>query len=146
MKNSNGYTLIEMLIVLSALFMLSMTTSILFTPQDDLIEKNLFLSQLKSDLLYAQVYAMSHQQKVTVHFVPKENYYYIRSANFNDENLIKRDYSEMIEVTKGSMELFFHFMPDGNIDNFGSIYFGIGKRNYRLMILIGKGRFYVTEE
>jgi competence protein ComGD len=145
MRNSNGFTLIEMLIVLSAFLMISFSTFILFTPQDELLEKNLFFSQLKSDLLFAQQYAISHQEKVTVHIMPENNHYYIRGTSYSDNYLIKRQYSSDIKVVKGSMNLFFQYMPDGNTDSFGSTYIVIGKRTYNLMILIGKGRFYVTE-
>lgn len=146
MKNSQGFTLVEMLVVLSAFFMLSLTAAFLFTPQSYLLEKNLFFSQLKSDLLYAQQYAISHQQKVTVHIMPENNYYYIRGTDYTEAYLIKRNYSKKIKVSKGSMKLFFNYMPDGNIDSFGSLFIGIGKRTYKMMFLIGKGRFYVTEE
>lgn len=135
-----------MLIVLAALSMLSLSTAILFTPHDDLLEKNHFLSQLKSDLLYAQVFAISHQQTVTVHIMPEKHTYYIRGTVYDDEYLLSRKYSESVEVRKGSLELFFQYLPNGNIDDFGSLYITIGGRTYRLMILIGKGRFYVTEE
>ncbi|HAQ06115.1 MAG TPA: competence protein ComG [Bacillus bacterium] len=146
MKTSYGFTLIEMLVVLSAFFILSFSTAFLFTPQSSLLEKNLFFSQLKSDLLYAQQYAMSHQQKVTVHIMPENNYYYIRGTDYTEAYLIKRYYPKGIKVTKGSMKLLFNYMPDGNIDSFGSTNITIGRKTYKMMILIGKGRFYVTEE
>jgi len=146
MNNSKGFTLVEMLVVLSAIFMLSTTTIFLFTPQDANLEKNLFFAQLKSDLLYAQQYAISHQEKIAVHIMPENNYYYIRSNEYGDAYLIQRYYSPDIKIEKGSMSLYFQYMPDGNIDSFGSLYIKLRNRTYKLMILIGKGRFYVTEE
>lgn len=138
--------MVEMLIVLSVFLVISSSTFILFTPQDELLERNLFFSQLKSDLLYAQQYAISHQEKVTVHIMPENDYYYIRGTNYTDSYLIKRHYSSEIKVVKGTMNLFFYYLPDGNTDSFGVTYIVIGKRTFNLMIQIGKGRFYVTEQ
>jgi competence protein ComGD len=146
MNHSGGFTMVEMLIVLSAFLMLSLTSAFLFSPQKDMLEKDLFFSQLKSDLLYSQQYAVSHQETITVHIMPEYNYYYIRGTDYNATYLAKRHYSPQIKVEKGTMNLLFHYMPDGNIDSFGSIYISSGSKKYKLMIQIGKGRFYVLEE
>lgn len=138
--------MVEMLIVLSAFLMLSLTSAFLFSPQKDMVEKDLFFTQLKSDLLYSQQYAISHQETITVHIMPEDNYYYIRGTDYAAPYLAKRYYSPEIKVEQGTMKLLFHYMPDGNIDSFGSIYVRTGPKKYKMMIQIGKGRFYVTEE
>lgn len=146
MKNSGGFTMVEMLIVLSAFLMLSLTSAFLFSPQKDMLEKELFFTQLKSDLLYGQQYAISHQETIIVHFMPENNYYYIRNMDYAAPYLAKRYYSPDIKVKQGSMNLLFHYQADGNIDSFGSIYFIAGSKKYKMMFQIGKGRFYVVEE
>lgn len=146
MNHSGGFTMVEMLIVLSAFLMLSLTSAFLFTPQKDMLEKELFFSQLKSDLLYSQQYAMSHQETVTFHFVPENNSYHIHRMDYYAPFLAERHYSSDIKVERGTLNLMFQYMPDGNIDSFGSIYITAGSRKYKMMIQIGKGRFYVMEE
>lgn len=146
MKHSGGFTMVEMLIVLSAFLMLSLTSAFLFSPQKELLEKELFFSQLKSDLLYGQQYAMSHQETITVHIMPENNYYYIRGMDYTAPYLAKRHYSADINVEKGTMNLMFQYKPDGNIDSFGSVYILTGSKKYKMMFQIGKGRFYVVEE
>jgi competence protein ComGD len=146
MNHSGGFTMVEMLIVLSAFLMLTLTSAFLFSPQKAMLEKDLFFSQLKSDLLYSQQYAISHQETITVHIVPEGNYYYIRGADYAAPYLALRHYSPQIKLKKGTMNLLFNYMPDGNIDSFGSIYVTAGAKKYKLMIQIGKGRFYVLEE
>jgi competence protein ComGD len=146
MKHSGGFTMVEMLIVLSAFLMLSLTSAFLFSPQKDLLEKELFFSQLKTDLLYGQQYAMSHQETITVHIMPENNYYYIRGMDYTAPYLAKRHYSPNIIVEKGTMKLMFQYKPDGNIDSFGSIYIIAGSKKYKMMFQIGMGRFYVVEE
>ncbi|WP_041965472.1 competence type IV pilus minor pilin ComGD [Mesobacillus selenatarsenatis] len=146
MNHSGGFTMVEMLIVLSAFLMLSLTSTFLFSPHKDMLEKDLFFSQLKSDLLYSQQYAISHQETITVHIMPENNYYYIRGTDYAAPYLAQRHYSSEIKLKKGTMNLLFHYMPDGNIDSFGSLYVTAGSKKYKLMIQIGKGRFYVLEE
>ncbi|WLR57628.1 competence type IV pilus minor pilin ComGD [Mesobacillus subterraneus] len=146
MNNSDGFTLVEMLIVLSAFLMLTLTSTFLFSPQKDMLEKDLFFSQLRTDLLYSQQYAISHQETITVHIMPENNYYYIRGTDYAAPYLSQRHYSSRIKLKKGTMNLVFHYMPDGNIDSFGSLYVTAGSKKYKLMIQIGKGRFYVLEE
>lgn len=142
---SDGFTMIEMLVVLSAFFMLSLTSAFLFTPQNEKLEKDLFFSQLQADLLYSQQYAIAHQEQITVHIMPENNYYYIRGTEYTAAYLVKRNYSQNIKVKKGTMPLMFYYMPDGNINSFGSIFVTVGTRTYMMMIQIGKGRFYVSE-
>lgn len=137
--------MIEMLVVLSAFFMLSLTSAFLFTPQNEKLEKDLFFSQLQADLLYSQQYAIAHQEQITVHIMPENNYYYIRGTEYTAAYLVKRNYSQNIKVKKGTMPLMFYYMPDGNINSFGSIFVTVGTRTYMMMIQIGKGRFYVSE-
>lgn len=138
--------MVEMLIVLSAFLMLSLTSAFLFSPQKDILEKDFFFTQLQTDLLYSQQYAISHQETITVHIMPEYNYYYIRGTDYAAPYLAKRYYSSKVKVEKGTLNLLFHYMPDGNIDSFGSIYVRTGSRRFKMMIQIGKGRFYVLEE
>lgn len=146
MKNQkNGFTLIETLIVLSAFLVMSIASSMLLKPTQTLLESNLFFSQLKSDLFYAQQYAISHQEEVTIHIMPETNYYYIRTR-FNGPMLVERNYAPNVRVREGTLKLYFQFLPDGNTNRFGSFYIEIGNKLYRMTVLIGRGRFYVVEE
>ncbi|KIY21149.1 MULTISPECIES: competence type IV pilus minor pilin ComGD [Mesobacillus] len=146
LKNTGGFTMVEMIIVLSAFLMLSVTSVFLFAPQNDVLAKELFFNQLESDLLYSQQYAISHQEQVTVRFLPEYHAYYIRGTDYRAPYLIERYYSADVLVEQGTMKFLFHYMPDGNIDSFGSFYVTAGSKRFRMMILIGKGRFYVVEE
>lgn len=145
-SREGGFTLLESLFVLSIFLIIASITAFLLKPQSMFLDKQLFLTQLKSDLLYAQQYAISHQLTVNVHILPEENLYYLKAAKFDEEFLISREIPEWITVVEGSMKLYFHFQPDGNINRFGSFYIHAGKDRYRFTFLIGKGRFYVAKE
>jgi competence protein ComGD len=114
-------------------------------PAHHLLVKNLFFSQLKSDLFFAQQHSIARQEDVTVHILPDKHYYYIRSR-FNGPILIERHYSENIQIWEGTLKLYFQYALDGNIKNFGSFYIKIDSHVYRMTIQIGKGRFYVVEQ
>lgn len=62
MKNQSGFTLIEMLFVLSIILVMASVSVILIRPQYLFFEKERFYSQLKADLLYSQQYAISQQK------------------------------------------------------------------------------------
>ncbi|MCM3669617.1 type II secretion system GspH family protein [Mesobacillus maritimus] len=145
MNNNNGFTLIETLIVLSAFLVISFSPVLIFKPSQQLLESQSFLAQLQSDLLYAQQYAISHQVEVSVHIAHESNYYYIRTKPTSPA-LIERTYPATIRIQPDTLrQLYFQYMPDGNINRFGSFVIEVGPKRYRLMLLLGKGRFYVIE-
>ncbi|WML59755.1 competence type IV pilus minor pilin ComGD [Neobacillus sp. PS2-9] len=143
--NQKGFTLIESLLVLSIFMIISSVTVFTLKPQHTFMEKDSFFIQLKADLYYAQQYAISHQHEVLVQFVPKEyRYYMIYRAE--ERPIIERDYSHNVNFTEGTMPLSFKFLPDGNINKFGSLILYYRNKIYRLTFLIGEGRFYVSEQ
>jgi competence protein ComGD len=143
--NQKGFTLIESLVVLSIFLIISSITVVSIKPQYYMADDETFISQLKADLYYAQQFAISHQKEVKVNFIPNRYSYSIYENN-NSPKIIERKYSSNIQVSPGSIPLYFKYLPNGNVDQFGSLYFKSKEKSYRLTILIGKGRFYVTEE
>lgn len=144
-RNENGFTLTETLVVFSIFLIVSSVTLIMLRPQTNILEKNLFFSQFKSDLLFAQQYAISHQTTITVNIVSVKHYYYFRE-NLTGPVILQRQFSKDIDISEGSLPLYFQYSPDGNISKFGSFYIRIGGGVYRMTFQIGKGRFYVTKE
>lgn len=140
---SNGFTLIETLIVLSIVAIVSSGSFILMKPSKNSLENHLFLTQFQSDLYIAQQNAISHQREVSVTIVPEQNYYYFRE--YNGKLILKRSYSPNITFKTSSLPWSFKFLPDGNVNQFGILYFQIGKKAYKLTMQLGKGRFYVEE-
>lgn len=143
--SEKGFTLIEALLVLSVFMILSSITAFPLKPQYEKAEIESFLVQFQADLYYAQQYAISHQIETTVNIQADQHYYYIR-ARFDQPLLVRRNYSKNIDVFQQSLPLFFKFMPDGNINKFGSLGINCGNKTYRMTFLIGKGRFYVVEK
>ncbi|MGG1679838.1 competence type IV pilus minor pilin ComGD [Neobacillus sp. NRS-1170] len=145
MNNQRGFTLAESLVVLSIFMILSLITTISLKPQQAVLEEAAFFTQLKADLYYAQNYAISHQHEVSVVFIPS-GYEYSMFLRTEIPPIVERTYSNNIYLTKGTLPLYFKFLPDGNVNKFGSFVIHTQKNDYVMTVLIGKGRFYVTEQ
>ena len=144
-RNQKGFTLIESLVVFSIFLLIASITAFTIKPQYHFTEDEVFFSQLKADLLFAQQYAISHQQEVTVNINPEIHRYYI-TGRFDLGHIISRDYSINIKISPGSLPLYFKFTASGSVEKFGSLRIQTEDKVYRLTFLIGKGRFYVVEE
>jgi competence protein ComGD len=143
LRNQKGFTLIESLIVLSIFLIISSITAFSIKPQYYSATDKAFISQLKADLYYGQQYAIANQMEVKVIFYEHEHRYLISTGS---KQLVERNHSPTITVTQGTIQLVFKFNPNGNVDRFGTLYIRTQQKNYRLTLLIGKGRFYVMEE
>lgn len=144
-SNQKGFTLIESLVVLSIFLIISSITAFTIKPQYNMEGDQTFISQLKADLYYAQQYAISNQVEVKVNFIPEQNRYIIFERN-DLPNLVERNYSPNIRIISGSLLLYLTFTANGSTEKIGTLYIYTEDKSYRLTVLIGKGRFYVSEE
>lgn len=149
MTNQKGFTLMELLLVLSTFLVIaSISVILLFRPQYYVVEKERFLSQFKADFFYSQQYAIANQKSLTFYISPKDNRYFVKELPSNI-TLIDRTIPKSITVeqgTMGTMIINFGFDPSGEINRFGTIYFIVGKQRYKITFQIGAGRFYVVKE
>jgi competence protein ComGD len=145
MKNPLGFTLIEMLFVLSIFLVMASVSAMLLRPQYLMFEKEKFYSQLKGDLLYAQQYAISRQQLVVVYMRPQENKYLITESS-GGTPIVERKISQAIELGQGTLKPIFQFNKDGRIAQFGTIKFSSGEQKYVITIQIGVGRIKIAKE
>ncbi len=136
-RDDQGFTLTEILIVLS--IFLICTTIFIFSlhPLDRHFKESQFISQLEKDLHLAKVYAMSHLQTVRILFVPEESRYIILTGINN--YLVQRKYDEEIKIINSTLRQFY-YLPNGNVSQFGTFYILIGEKRYRFVIYVGKGR------
>jgi competence protein ComGD len=140
-----GFTLIESLFVLAIFLIIISITAFSLKPQYEMMESKAFLNQLQADLFYGEQFAISHQQEVSVNIIPEQHYYYIRNS-YTWPPFLLRYYSNAISVFPGTLPLTFNLTPSGIAGKSGSFLIQCGNKHYRLTVLIGKGRFYVTEE
>jgi competence protein ComGD len=141
--NQKGFTLIESLIVLSIFLIISSITAFSIKPQFHSVNDKAFITQLKADLYYGQQFAIANQMEVKVIFYEHEHLYVLIAGS---NRIVERTHSPKIRVSQGTIQLYFKFNPNGNLDRFGSLFIRTEQKLYRLTLLIGKGRFYVMEE
>jgi len=143
-RNSSGFTLIELMIVL---LMLSIMITIGGAFAYKSIEQNneiAFKSQLKKDLLNAQLTAITSGEQVFVNFYPFSQTYYIQLSTMGTENLlVKRELPSTIEFLETSTLSSFRFLPSGSTSTFGVIRFNTIDGPFSIHYYLGKGRFYV---
>ncbi|WP_264738539.1 competence type IV pilus minor pilin ComGD [Cytobacillus firmus] len=144
-KNKEGFTLIETLFIFSIFLIIATITAVLLKPQFLYLEKITFFSQLKSDMLYAQNYAITHQTDVAIQIVPEDNRYFAQ-VKLAADPIISREYPGIIEIKEGTMPLFFQYGPGGITNKFGTFYVKADNDQYKITFLIGRGRFYVEKE
>ncbi|WHY65697.1 competence type IV pilus minor pilin ComGD [Neobacillus sp. SuZ13] len=143
MKNDqNGFTLIESLLVLSIFMIISSITVFSLKPQHSVLEDEAFLTQLKADLYYSQQYAISHQHEVSVVILPAQYKYYMLLRP-ELPPIVMRNYSKNINLATSTLPLYFKFLNDGNVNQFGTLLIQTNNKTYQMTVLIGKGRFYV---
>ncbi|MBB6444905.1 competence type IV pilus minor pilin ComGD [Bacillus benzoevorans] len=145
MKTQFGFTLIEMLFVLSVFLVMASVSAVWLRPQYLMFEKEKFYTQLKGDLLYAQQYAISRQQLVVVYMRPQENKYLIMESS-GGKPIVEREISQAIKLGQGTLKPIFQFNKDGRIAQFGTIKFSAGEQNYVVTIQIGVGRIKIVKE
>jgi competence protein ComGD len=142
--NRNGFTLLEMMIVLFVFFII---ISISFFRIEPLINKHKiqsFFSQFEKDILFAQQYAISHSESIKLILYPDDNMYEIRSGG-DGRLILHRTYDRNITIQLTTLGTNIIFRSNGNITKSGSLIVKHASQNYLVVFLLGKGRFYVTQ-
>jgi competence protein ComGD len=142
-RNQRGYTILEMLLVLSISITLLFFTSFSLLPFQESLTKQSFISLLKADLYYLQGYAINKKEKVKLQFYPYGNKY--SGSVIGGESLLVRSLPEGISQIPHSSINSITFYPNGNTDRFGTIYYMAGEEQIKVSFQIGQGRFYVQE-
>ncbi|MFD1736527.1 competence type IV pilus minor pilin ComGD [Bacillus salitolerans] len=142
--NQYGFTLLEMLIVLSIVFTLSTATyfSLQSTYEKQVIHH--FLKQFQEDIWLAQEYAISHSSYVDIMFLHSNNLYQLREKGFG-KLIMSRAFHPRIKIQLLTMTNPITFTPNGNINRAGSLYVIFNDQRYKVIFLLGRGRFYIEK-
>lgn len=137
-----GFTLVEMLLVIFILSIMLSAIPPLFHSVQTSINRMNFLHQFQADLYFAQSYAISHRRQVSFNYDFTDKIYTL-TVPFN-KRILERKLPEDVTIERDSLSEF-HFKGDGNVNRFGYIYINIGEKQYSLFISIGRGRFTVYD-
>jgi competence protein ComGD len=113
-------------------------------PLHEVKETEYFLEQLSNDLQYLQQYAISNQTSVHVQFDKDEHRYYAYLDNFYDP-FFSRSFAKEIDLDYGTFGNYFIYYPSGNITKSGAMFIHTNRQRYRMVFLLGKGRFYAEQ-
>lgn len=139
MSKRNGFTLLEMLFVLS---IISAILFISFPPLISTYEKwkvNHFLIVLDTDILYVQHKSMEEDEHVYIMFMANE--YRITDANDNNKT-IYRKYPQNFHANNFT-NLRVSFSRNGTVMNPNTFQFKQNNTYYKVVFPFGKGRHYV---
>ncbi|WP_156324583.1 competence type IV pilus minor pilin ComGD [Bacillus sp. FJAT-27245] len=145
MASEKGFSMAEALIALAGFLVISTSCLATAVPLYETARKEAFFNVLKADLYYSQLYALSHQREVAFTIASDRNYYYAYER-YDMPHIAERSYPKEINITRGTMPLFFKFQMDGNVNTFGTFYIYVKDEKYKMTIQIGRGRFYVAAE
>ncbi|MFK4997675.1 competence type IV pilus minor pilin ComGD [Bacillus sp. N9] len=145
-KKSNqqdGFTLVEMLIVISVLTILLSFSLFSFKHFSDWMQRELFITQLQSDLYYAQAYAINRKESVHVKFLKKENQY--EAVAQSGELLLNRKIRAPIYISELSV-VRYTITPEGTVSHFGTVTFKHQEHTIQLTFYIGRGGSMLNNE
>lgn len=143
--NNHGFTLIEMLIVLTVVAVISAVA--IPSVQGVVAERQLryFLEQFTNDMLYAQQYAMTRKKTVSVVFDYGECRYRITEGGTAGKELVYRFFPSPFQLQPTTLQSPLSFFANGNVNKAGTILVTYGKKIYKIVFLLGKGRFYAQK-
>jgi competence protein ComGD len=143
-NNQSGFTLIEILLVLTIFMVMSSYSFLQIKPVYEAKKLQSFFQTLENDLLYAQNYAMSHSETVYVYFIDQEFHYKVLVGASRRE-VLRRNYSTNITIPNNNLTSGVNYLSNGNLSKSGTILFDYKGAVYKVTFLLGKGRFYVTK-
>ncbi len=103
-----------------------------------------FFAQLENDIFYAQIYALSNDKSITLLFSNQHSTYYVLSNGMSSP-IMQRSFDKSLIIEKGTLGLSISFRNNGAIRKAGTLIVNHRNKKYKVVFLLGKGRFYVQE-
>ncbi|QHS22746.1 type II secretion system protein [Virgibacillus sp. MSP4-1] len=139
-----GFTLIEMLVVLTIFMTLVFITAPVNTNVQKELKVQQFFSLFEQDVLWMQNQAITKNEIYRLHWHPDSHKYEIRQSGLG-KLMVRRNYSSEIEVELKSFQLPFSFYPSGAPNQPGVLLIHTEEDTFQVTFPLGKGRFYVTK-
>lgn len=139
---SNGFTLVEMLLVLSILMATTFVIPIYVTAEEEQAEQR-FFDTLLADIYFMQSESYRSGEWVQLNFGTDGRSYTI-SRSYSTK-LISRDMPGMVQMDKTSYLKNIRYGPSGSIEAAGTIRFFTRGGMRVLTVHLGKGRVVLSE-
>ncbi|MED4878341.1 competence type IV pilus minor pilin ComGD [Anoxybacillus geothermalis] len=144
MARNGGFTLLEMLVVLSVVLLLSVLAVPAFGGAVRQQEEAHMLAVLRADLYSAQQHAIAHRRKVSVFFNNGRGEYRAVEGG-SGRTVVVRSLPAPWRFQLGTLRNPLIFTDNGNIEQAGTVWVKSGRGSYKVTFLLGKGRFYVQK-
>lgn len=142
MKNEQGFTLIEMLLVLFIVMCLTGIVTKISLKVAEAKEIERFFTQLQLDIQFLQMYTMQQQVYVSMKFEAPTNRYVIKKDMYTID--YERPFPKNVEFLSGiSTFVTVMYNPNGNVSRAGTLYFQTPGGIKKVIITIGVGRVRV---
>ncbi|WP_349407774.1 competence type IV pilus minor pilin ComGD [Pseudalkalibacillus sp. SCS-8] len=135
--------MIEIMMVLSIVVILTGIVVLSLRPLQESREVDQFIQLLTSDLHYAQQYALSEGVPIQVKFNNISEQYIIQSGPMKKIKSVQ--FPEHVYFQEVSTGLVFEYSSNGTIKKGGTILLRSKKKMYKIVFLLGKGRFYIEQ-
>ncbi|WP_166462435.1 competence type IV pilus minor pilin ComGD [Psychrobacillus vulpis] len=135
--SQNGFTFIEMLLVLSIVMVITSSVVFVTTSKLEEIEERRFFKQFHLDVQQLQSIAIGEEKYTYLNFFDNGSKYVAKSANVK---LFEYELPAGVRLSKNSnlKEIAFH--PNGSIKEFGTLLFETTNGSKKVTFYIGRGR------
>lgn len=143
MKNENGFTLIEVLLILCVLAVLVLLSAPINLNVLDNKEEEQFLATFESDLLYIQ--SVSYLSNENIRMQIKVDKYTINDGYLGNviySRSIPNGWSFDLRTIQSGV---ISFNQNGTIRESGTIYLNTDKSTFKIVFALGKGRCYIEK-
>lgn len=140
-SNSKGFTLTEILIVLSIFILIVSLSLNLYPKYIEKMELTRFVQQFEEDLYYTQQYAISHELPMYVYL--NDHHYNISSSVGGI--LLQRANPKDITFFKGTLGFKIIFNDEGSPVTSGVVYIQGKQEKFKITIYLGKGRMKIEK-
>ncbi|MGY4690274.1 competence type IV pilus minor pilin ComGD [Salibacterium sp. K-3] len=139
-----GHTLVEMIIVLAVLSIMTAVPILYLQSMNDKKTIDYFLDMLEEDLRTAQQLAYANQEWIYVK--ETDHMYQIRKGAYWEEPLLQRDIPENVSFQQNTLTFDeIGFKSNGNARKAGTVFVQTPYEQYKLVVLVGKGRVYIDK-
>jgi len=139
LKNDQGYTLLEMLIVLFSVMCLTAIVMKYSLKQAEIKELERFFTQVQLDIQYIQTYSMHHREYISMKFESSTKRYIIKKDFYT--HLYDRPFPKGVELMPASSSVqTIMYNYSGNVMTAGTVTFKTPQGIKRVVITLGRGR------
>lgn len=142
-SHQGGFTLIETLIVASIVLIIIPISFMKLASLSDDQKVRYFVEELLDTLQEAQMMAIADEETIQVILDPSNHNVFIEK---NSTSIKNYPFDHDIKLEKGTQNLQITFLRNGHIRSSGTLIVALGKIQYKIVLLVGQGRFYAQKQ